>query len=156
MQTILLVHQIEVFHASAMSAADAGTDMLHGMQAVTPDVRLLGLRHHHWAILAAALLVSPVLLMGNFRRVWQPCDGRPQVCRGPPVLLLLSSQAAAVLQTCQHTVGSGHQLHLCSLVLCAGDGILRPYKIAPARPGEPAGAHVLLYAFPPLIGPGRQ
>lgn len=74
MQTILLVHQIEVCHASAMSAADAGIDMLHGVQAVTPDVRLLRLQHHHWAILAAVLLVSPILLMGNFRRVWWPCN----------------------------------------------------------------------------------
>ena len=63
-------------------------------------------------------------------------------------LPLLSSQAAAVLQTCQHTVGSGHQLYLCSLRVCAGDGTLRPYKSAPACPGEPAGAHVLLYASP--------
>ena len=37
-------------------------------------------------------------------------------------LLLLSSQAAAVLQTCQHPVGSGHQLYLCPLLFCAGDG----------------------------------
>ena len=63
-------------------------------------------------------------------------------------VLLLSSQAAAVLQTRQHTIGSGHQLYLCPLPLCAGDGILRPCKIAPARPGEPTGAHVLLYASP--------
>ena len=39
-------------------------------------------------------------------------------------LFFLSSQAAAELQTCEHPVGSGHQLYLCSLLFCAGDGTL--------------------------------